>query len=79
MSIATDNDVASGVQCVDCMINWREKKIDTVYKYPQCGNSFIRGDWRNWAYFIPSPWFLLFTEIYIYIYFVLKVWIFLPV
>lgn len=28
MTIATDSDVASGVQCVDYMMNWREKKID---------------------------------------------------
>lgn len=77
MSIATDSDVASRVQCGDYMINWGEKKIDPLFTNILNAVSFIRReDWRELTYFIPDLWFLLLTETYN---FVLKVWILLLV
>ncbi|PKU37227.1 protein sidekick-1- hypothetical protein [Limosa lapponica baueri] len=45
MSIATDSDVGSGVQCLDYMINWREKKTDTLFT--NLLNAFLPGGYHS--------------------------------
>lgn len=62
MAIATNSDVVSGVQHVDCMINWREERIGALFthQYLECSNNSGRQEgWRKFDFLYSK--FLVFV------------------